>query len=278
MVDGSEAFFDKAQDAIERCEKKPETKLEIEFEHILKNYFEWLGFPQIEGQYEEKAGNIFVVSKKRKDATYGKVIIEYESVGKLTSYAGKEHAMSQIKNDYLGAFPPNQREKLVGIVFDGKLVIFVRWVENKWDEDEREFGKQSFEMMVNCLVGLYKMSFGELPSQFGFNREKTRKALRTLYVKSFNKNERAQMLFDEWNLRFSSIYGNSFNKKKIKQHFKEFAKLIGIEDANEARLIFSIHTYYDFIVKVIASEVSKNLFDFSTAQTHMKTLDRKSTR
>jgi len=268
----SNDFFEKAKSAIENCEKKPETKLEIEFEHVLKNYFQWLGFPDIEGQYEQKAGNILIVSKKRQDATYGKVIIEYESVGRLLTHAGKSHALSQITDDYLGIYPPAQREELVGIVFDGKLVIFVRWVENNWDYDEREFGSQSFEMMVNFLVGLYKISFSELPAQFGFNKAKTREALKVLYSKSFCKNERAKMLFDEWNLRFSSIYGNSFSKKKIKKHFKEFAKEVGIEEAEEGRLIFAIHTYYAFIVKIVASEVAKNLFSYARAQSHMRTL------
>lgn len=272
MAEDSTGFYEKAKAAIEKCEKKREMKLEIEFEHVLKNYFEWLGFSQIEGQYEQKAGNIFVVTKKRQDATYGKVIIEYESIGKLLSHAGKEHALLQIKDDYLGIISPIEREKFVGIVFDGKLIIFVRWVENKWDEDEREFDSQSFEMLVNYLVGLYKISFSELPAQFGFNNAKTREALKTLYDKTFNDDARAKMLFDEWNFRFKSIYGNSFNKEKIKGHFKDFAKEIGLEEVDEGRLIFAVHTYYAFIVKIIASEVAKNLFNVATAQTHMKTL------
>jgi len=266
-------FFTKTQIAIEKCEKKPEMKLEIEFEHVLKNYFEWLGFSNIEGQYEVKAGNILVVTKKRQDATYGKVIIEYERVGKLLTSYGKNHAINQITEDYLFSYPKDQRESMVGIVFDGKLVIFVRWVENDWAFDEREFNKQSFGMMVNYLVGLYKISFRELPTHFGLTRSKTRESLRLLYNKSFDDNDRAKMLFDEWNLRFSSIYGNSFSKKKIKEHFKEFAKNTGIENVDENRLVFAIHTYYAFIVKIIASEVVKNLFEYAS-QSHMKLLLR----
>lgn len=272
MAEDSTGFYAKAKAAIERCENKREAKLEIEFEHVLKSYFEWLDFPQIEGQYEAKAGNIFVVTKKRQDATYGKVIIEYESVGKLSSHAGKEHALSQIKDDYLGIYRSNERQKYVGIVFDGKTIIFVRWVVDKWDEDEREFDNQSFEMLVNYLVGLFKASFSELPTLFGFNNAKTREALKTLYQKTFNNDPRAKMLFDEWHFRFKSIYGNSFNKKKIKGHFKDFAKEIGIQEVEEGRLIFAIHTYYAFIVKIVASEVSKNLFNVAKAQTHMKML------
>jgi methylase of polypeptide subunit release factors len=272
MIEDSTVFYAKAKSAIEKCEKKREAKLEIEFEHVLKSYFEWLGFEQIEGQYEEKAGNIFVVTRKRQDATYGKVIIEYESVGKLSTHTGKEHALSQIKNDYLGIHRPSEREKYVGIVFDGKTIIFVRWVEKEWDEEEREFDSQSFEMLINYLVGLYKSSFIELPNQFGFNMAKTRQALKTLYEKTSNNDERAKMLFDEWNFRFKSIYGNSFNKEKIRKDFKDFAKEIGLEEVDEGRLIFAIHTYYAFIVKIIASEVAKNLFNVASAQTHMKTL------
>ena len=267
----SEDFFHKAKLAIEKCEKKAEAKLEIEFEHVLKSYFEWLGFSDIEGQYEQKTGNILVVTGKRQDATYGKVIIEYEPVGKLSILSGKNHALKQITDDYLSSYPKEQREKMVGIVFDGKTVIFVRWIENNWDFDEREFSKQSFDMMVNYLVGLYKVSFRELPTQFGFNRTKTRESLKVLYEKSFGKSARAKMLLDEWNLRFSSIYGNSFNKEKIREHFKDFAKEVGIANVEENRLIFIIHTYYAFIVKVIASEVAKNLFEYAS-QSHVKTL------
>ncbi len=264
-------FFKRARLAIERCEKKPETKLEIEFEHVLKSYFESLGFTDIEGQYEEKTGNIHVVTKKRQDATYGKVIIEYEPVGKLSTLYGKKHAIKQIKDDYLSSYPKSQRRDMVGIVFDGRTVIFVRWVEDDWDFDERKFGKQSFDMVINYLVGLYKISFKELPSQFGFNRAETRETLRILYEKSFKDNKRAEMLFNEWNLRFSSIYGNAFNKEKIKKHFRVFAKEIGIGDVEGNRLVFAIHTYYALIVKMIASEVTKNLFEYAP-KSYIKTL------
>ena len=263
-------FYEKAKLAIEKCEKKREAKLEIEFEHVLKNYFEWLGLPDIEGQYEQKTGNIYVVTRKRQDATYGKVIIEYESVGKLATQAGKEHALKQIKDDYLSSYPKNQREKMVGVVFDGKIIIFVRWIEDEWDTDEREFDQHNFEMLINYLVGLFKISFIELPNKFGFTQTKTREALKTFYVKSFKKDKRAKMLFDEWNLRYSSIYGNAFSKEKIKKHFKDFAKEIGLDSVEENRLVFTIHTYYAFIVKMIASEVAKNLFE--NAESHIKTL------
>jgi len=264
-------FFEKAKLAIEKCENKPEAKLEIEFEHVLKSYFEWLGLPDIEGQYEQKTGNIFVITRKRQDATYGKVVIEYESVGTLSTHAGKEHALKQIKDDYLSSYPKNQREKMVGVVFDGINIIFVRWIEDEWEVDEREFDQHNFEMLVNYLVGLYKISFIELPNQFGFTQTKTREALKTFYEKSFKKDKRAKMLFDEWNLRYSSIYGNAFSKEKIKEHFKDFAKEIGLDNVEENRLVFTIHTYYAFIVKMIASEVAKNLFE-NTSEPHIKLL------
>jgi len=266
-------FFNKAKMTVEKCEKKPEPQLVTDFEHVLKSYFEWMGFSDIEGQYEEKAGNIRVVTRKRQDATYGKVIIEYEPVGKLLTLYGKEHAIRQIRDDYLSSYPAEQRQNMVGIVFDGKLVIFVRWVDDDWVYDEREFNKQSFDMMVNYLVGLYKISFRQLPSQFGFNRAETRKALKTLYEKSFSDSKRAKMLFNEWNLRFSSIYGNAFNKEKIKEHFRDFAKEIGIENVEGNRLVFAIHTYYGFIVKMIACEVATNLFEYARQSQIKKLLE-----
>ena len=194
-ITASNDFFERAKRAIEKCEKKPERKLEIEFEHVLKNYFTLMGFSDIEGQYEEKTGNIRTVTRKQEDATYGKVIIEYEPVGKLSTLYGKKHAIKQIKDDYLSSYPTAQRRDMVGMVFDGKTIIFVRWIDNNWDFDEREFSRQSFEMMISYLVGLYKISFKQLPTQFGFNRTETRKALKTLYEKSFKDSQKAKMLF-----------------------------------------------------------------------------------
>lgn len=262
-------FFEKAVLAVEKCYKHPEAKLRIEFEHVLKNYLEWMGFLEIEGQYEETSlVDFFIITKKRPDATYGKVIIEYEHVGVLDKQYGKEHAIRQITDDY---FPTNPKEKqnFIGIVFDGKTTIFVRWVDD-WIIDEREFNQDSFDLMVFYILGLYKTSFKQLSSEFGFNREETRKTINVFYKKSFNNNERAQMLFNEWELRFSSIYGNAFLKEKIKEHFKEFAKEMGIENVDEKHLIFSIHTYYGLIVKIIASEVASNLI--SSSESYIKML------
>lgn len=263
--------FEEAKLVIEKCERRRELKLVIEFEHFLKNYFERMGFHGVEGQYEEEPGNITVRTKKRQDATYGKVVIEYEHVGKLSTIPGKRHAIKQISEDYLSAYSKEERRDMVGIVFDGKTVIFIRWVENDWLEDDREVNQQSLDMMINYLIGLYKISFKELPQEFGFHREETRKVLKLLYEKSFGDNQKAQMLFDEWNLRFSSIYGNAFSKEKIKKDFEYFAKEIGIEKIEENRLVFIIHTFYAFIVKIIAAEVANSLFQYAT-QSHIKSI------
>ena len=256
-------LFDEATKAIEKSEKHYETKLEIEFERVLKNYFESLGLTDVEGQYEEIAGQRYnVKTRKRQDSTYGKVIIEYEHVNALSSPAAKNHAISQITEDYLPAYPPEVRKTMVGIVFDGKKIIFIRWVNDKWNLDERNFDKHNLDLMINYILGLYKISLKELPSKFGFHRTETRNAIEILYKNSFTSNKRAQMLFDEWNLRFSSIYGNAFNKDRIKRNLTEIAKKIGVSAVEGNRLVFVIHTYYVFIVKIIAAEVAINLFEY----------------
>lgn len=264
-------FFEQARLAIEKCENKKEMKLEIEFEHVLKNYFEYLGFSDIEGQYEEWAGTVRTVNRRRQDATYGKVIIEYERVGMLSSLAGKDHAIGQIRDDYLSSYPKELRKEMVGIVFDGKTVIFVRWVEEKWEYDERDFDKKSFDLMTNFLVGLFRVSFAELASQFGFNRIETRNRLGYLYRKTFENNRRLQMLFGEWKLRFSSIYGNAFRQDKIRDHFRNFGKELGIDEVEATRFVFVIHTYYAFIVKLIAAQVATSLFEHAT-HSYIRTL------
>ncbi len=263
-------YFEKSLQAIEKAKKKHETKFEIEFEHVIKNYLEALGFKDVEAQYEEKTGNIRHRTGKREDSTYGRVIIEYEPVGKLSILSGKKQALKQIC-DYLSSYPKEQRVKLAGIVFDGEIIIFVRWVDENWYIDERTYSKKNFELMMNFITGLYKISFKQLPYQFGLHRELTIKSLKLFYDKCKIKNDRSEMLFNEWKLRFSSIYGNAFKKEKIKEHFRTFAKIIGIDTNSEIRVVFSVHTYYALIVKLIAAEVSNNLFRYIT-HSHMSNL------
>jgi len=37
------------------------------------------------------------------------------------------------------------------------------------------------------------------------------------------------MLFEEWNLRFGSIYGNAFSKEGIQGHLADFAEQVVVE-------------------------------------------------
>jgi hypothetical protein len=271
----TEDYFIKAKLAIERCEKRPEMKLEIEFEHVLKDYLEYLGYSNIEGQYEEHPGSgiekLKVIRRKRQDATYGKVVIEYEHVGALLEKQGRRHSIDQLEQDYLPAYSEVELESMVGIAFDGKRIIFVTKNNNKWIEDEKEFNKHSFELFINYIIGLYRISFKQLPIEFGFHRDISRNAIKILYEKSKLQNPRVQMLFQEWNLRFSTIYGNAFNNEKINTYFKDLSRQIGIRDLEGNRLVFAVHTYYAFIVKLIAAEVAKNLFD-SESNSHLNFL------
>ena len=98
-----------------------------------------------------------------------------------------------------------------------KKIIFVRWVDEDCIEDEKSFDQKNFELMISYIVGLYKLSFAQLPYEFGLHRELTQNALKIFYNKSDTKNKRAEMLFNEWKLRFSSIYGNAFKKDKTKR-------------------------------------------------------------
>ncbi len=254
-------FLKRADSAIEKSINKPEEQLKIEFESELKNYFNYLEL-DIEGQYEQHPGNnLRIISKKRQDATYGKVVIEYEAVGRLLTKAGKKHALDQLKVDYLSKYSEDERRDMVGIAFDGRKIIFVRWVNGQYHEDERDYSEHNLEVMVNYIKGLFRTSLKELPNKFGFHRTITRNTINVLYDKSFSNNKRVKMLFNEWNLRYSSIYGNAFNQDKIKSHLKEIQKEIGIKNLEGNRLVFVLHTFYAMIVKVIASEVAQTFFN-----------------
>jgi hypothetical protein len=94
-----------------------------------------------------------------------------------------------------------------------------------------------------------------LAKDFGSGSELGRSTVKLLYTKFCNlKSPKTEILFREWSRIFGIVYGE--NIQKTKEEGKELATYYKIEgDLELENILFSIHTYFALLMKMLAAEV-----------------------
>jgi len=238
-----------------------EEDLRLNTEHHLKNFFDkW----DIDYSVKYEAGKKFGLAKGRIDALWGTVIIEYEPPKTIHQPSKLQHAKKQA-TDYIEGLAKDKTDlsNFRGVVYDGYKLYFCRWNENKdcFEWEGGAFDEQSLKYFLNILRISSRRAFHleYLIKDFGFESKLALDCISTFYtLLAKNKNVHVDLLYGEWKRLFGKIYGYDKTKfkritKKVKQEITHF-KVNDEEDIE--RLFFSIHTYYSFVVKLIAAEIA----------------------
>lgn len=197
-----------------------------------------------------------LVSGARADALYGHVIIEYKAPGKLSSISEIEKAKKQLIGYVMTESGNEQRYPLFfGVIISDKIG-FVRYDKRTlaWKmSGPYEVNRESIIKIIEALQGLKRKSLtaSELIKDFGPGSSIATVAINTLYIRTTNlSNERTQILYRDWLRLLSQATG--YQPEKLKGMEKIYS-LSGKVDYN--RLLFTIHTYYAIIMKMLAAEV-----------------------
>jgi SAM-dependent methyltransferase len=238
-------------------ESKNEEDLRIRVENLLRSkVFDKLGIPW--ASYEHKSKKLSTIKTGRKDALYGRVIIEYEPPGKFKSKAGFEEAKNQVKR-YIEEEAGTKEEygKFFGIVIDGYSIAFVRFRKNKWEDpiQPSDINEQTISTFLRAISGLQRkpIDVDYLLLDFGPRSELSKKVILSLYeILLKSKSKRTQMLFDDWRRVFSQVCSYSKDKLTglIEYYDLQDSKIIDVE-----KLMFAVHTYYTFLMKLLTSEI-----------------------
>lgn len=227
-----------------------EEELKTRVEHLLRNrVFDKLGIEWARYEYT-------FVSGKRADALYGHVIIEYESPHTLESDRGFSHAVSQAKDYITEKAGEDALDRYYGIVFDGLQIGFVRYTEKgKWQvQGPFDINKYSLLRALEAIRGLRKKALDAklLIKDFGPESKIAQKAVNIFYnflLKPCSK--RTEVLFDDWKRVFSQVCAYSPDK------IQGLEQTYGLEkDVDPERLLFSVHTFYALIMKLLAAETA----------------------
>lgn len=188
----------------------------------------------------------------------------------------------------------------IGVGFDAYKFVFCRFIDSE-DEIElyckdktSEFGKINskaklkFEVDVvdDFYAGLkklllilrsttrYRLSGKTLLAKFGPSSTLCKQSINKIYtslVYNLPINPRVSTLYDEWNRIFGDIYGEiETDFTAIKKPICEFYSLPSSVDVR--KILFTIQTYYNLILKLLVSDLFASLKDPSLA--HKTTLSK----
>jgi type II restriction/modification system DNA methylase subunit YeeA len=200
-----------------------------------------------------------LISGARVDALYGHVVIEYKAPGRLATASDIQRAKQQVI-EYIKAESGDKAEwrRYLGVIVSDR-VAFVRydpradvWVMRGPYDIRREVVVK----LVEALRGLRRkpLDADHLIDDFGLKSPLTKKAISVLYRKLVgSKSPRARLLFDDWRRLFTQATG--YRPEELEE-LPVLARELGLSGkVNFDALIFSSHTYYAFLMKLMAAEI-----------------------
>ena len=213
-----------------------------------------LGIKEV-GRYEYT-----LVSGARVDALYGHVVIEYKAPGKLSTQSDIQRAKEQvIKYITQEAGSKVEWSRYLGVIISDRIA-FVRYDPRTGTWILRgpyEIRRETVVKLVEALRGLRRKSLDveHLLKDFGPKSQLTVKLVKALYSRVINLKEgsRAKLLFSDWARLFRQATGY---KPEELEELPELAREYGlVGTVNYDALIFSIHTYYALLLKLLAAEI-----------------------
>lgn len=152
---------------------------------------------------------------------------------------------------------------------DGYIIGFVRYKRDQWLVNRYDVNKDSVLYFLECLRGLSRKPLTPklLVNDFGIKSSISKSCVNILYKKLLEcKSQRVDILFKDWKRVFSQVCGY-----KLGSDIKELSKPYKIENPDIPSLLFSIHTYYAILIKLLAAEISV-IYGDSLLQSYLEKL------
>ncbi|MCH9032042.1 MAG: N-6 DNA methylase, partial [candidate division Zixibacteria bacterium] len=249
---------------------KSEEDIRHECNKLIDDFVKKAGL-NIKGRHE------YGLAGGRIDSKYGRVIIEYKypkGAGKITenkNSPGVKAVVKQIKKRFED-FKTEENiepERIFGVGCDGDTFVFVR-LRGKTIEAEppQPVTKHTVERLLRALVSLgakgYSFTPDNLCDHFGGQGPIALDGIARIYdVISTTESPKAQIFFQQWQILFGEVcgydvHGQSDRIRKLGEHYN-------IPTAKPAELLFSVHTYYGILIKLIAAEIVSSFSPLGTS-------------
>jgi len=201
-----------------------------------------------------------LISGNRVDALYGHVVIEYKAPGKLSSRSDVLKARDQVIK-YIEELAKTESEygRYLGVIISDRIA-FVRYdPRNKsWIlRGPYDIRREVIIKLVEAFRGLRrkKLDVDSLVKDFGPQSPIAKRTIKLFYDKlKGSERRKVKMLFEDWMRLFKQATGY---KPEDLEELPKLAEEYGLRgNVDYDVLIFSIHTYYALIMKLIAAEIA----------------------
>lgn len=266
-----------------------EEDLKMHVEPLLQRAFSDMGIDVDVVRYERRTG-----FRSKMDAVYGFLILEYKAPDKLSRPVEVRKSKSQLQQymeEEASRVVQNKEatlEKTIGVCLDGDQILFARFtrsprllslpapipVAKQADLFPHERATRGFQFLgpypitaasvANLLIfsraaARRPLTASDLSKVFGPAHTVARQAVSELYSALMRAQRRSapsriKSFFVEWDRIFGVVYGQEL--EKAEQAATETAQLYQLPGGVRLKqLLFSIHTYYAFLMKLIAIEL-----------------------
>lgn len=244
----------------------------------------------------------------RADSIYSDIIIEYKSLNLLSREKGKKEALDgrddkdrglrhYLINFTLDEYKSNVIDdelfvetliNKVGIGFDGKTMIFARYI--KTDEEQEIFDVKKTNKIPDTLSKKQKVKFiyesiepldvafkklllllrstsrlclscKTLTMKFGPGSKNCREFISHLYsilTSDIKNNSRIKTLYVEWLRIFGDIYGKK--ETDFTSYRKSLSSMYGLDaEIDPQKTLFVIQTYYNIVLKMLINNLLQSL-------------------
>ncbi len=208
----------------------------------------------------------YTLAAGRADAVYNRFVIEYEPPRSLRpnlAHGHTTHAVQQVKRyiEDLARQERYDRDRLLGVAFDGSFFVFVRYHQGHWMvEEPLAVSDASCERFLRSL---FSLSSGRalipenLVEDFGNQNVLSHRVTGALYrALEGHQNDLTARLFEQWRLFFGETagYEAAAGQLQHKTELRAFLKGMGLkpDQTDFPRFFFALQTYFAFLVKNIA--------------------------
>lgn len=216
----------------------------------------------------------------RTDSRIGALIIEYKQPSTLSSPKDRTKAIAQISS-YLEAISGNIKNETIGFLTDGTKILEIhsQYGEITAISSFSDLDDISLMRLVKSIIALASsaLSSQNLIRDFcgeAYDGTVFQVARNLNKILEYNTTLKTEMLRTEWEALFRLAHEDQSQQKRIEERRKILGEIfrISIKDATmEYRALFSLHTSYAIVLKLIAFRVVSDV-KFKTALMNYKEL------
>jgi len=223
--------------------------------------------------------NEYSVHKGRIDSLYGNFIIEYKAPGRISKNPGNDNAIfiNQVKRHIIGLCQKDSIDinRIIGVVFDGYYVIYVKKQGNDWNiSHPQRMTDDSHALFLMRLISVNlegkPLTVKNLIDDFGPASKLSKKTIQHFYALAHNNKEqnKAGLLYGQWQVLYREVCGYRFDTNKIQ--INELIAVYSLEnvDVDVECLVFAIQSYFALLIKFLSINVLTYVKSNSLRSTH----------